>query len=113
MADAYGAFVKSVTTAGTAVRLKSDHFKVAWFAVQPKNGVYAGTGKNSKTVYIGGSDVKNDGTIGFSILPAPTGGNPEHIDHHPTSGGNTYDLYDVWINSEVNGEGVEVIYIIL
>jgi len=34
---------------------------------------------------------------------------PERLEFHPT-GANGYDLMDIWINSAVSGEGVEVVW---
>ncbi len=56
-------------------------------------------------VWVGGSDVKNDGTVGMCLgIPADNVA-PERLEFHPT-GANGYDLMDVWINSAANGEGV-------
>mgnify|MGYP003591682868 CR=1 FL=1 len=105
----FGSFIKNVTTAGTAVRLKATHFPVATFIIQPKVGNNANTSRNTGKVWVGGSDVTNDGTIGMCLgIPADNVA-PERMEFHPT-GANGYDLMDIWINSHVSGEGVEVIW---
>lgn len=105
----FGSFVKTVTTAGTAVRLKSTNFPVATFIMQAKVGDNSNYGRNTSKVWVGGSDVTNDGSIGMCLgIPADNVA-PERLEFHPT-GANGYDLMDIWINSAVSGEGVEVVW---
>ena len=105
----FGSFIKNVSVAGTAERLKSTNFPVASFIIQPKVGNNANASRNSSKVWVGGSDVKNDGTIGMCLgIPADNVA-PERLQFFST-GANSYDLMNVWVNSAATGEGVEVIW---
>lgn len=85
---------KTVTTAGTQVRLVA--------ASQVVNGPVAIKALSSNTgqMYVGGSDVSS--TIGFEL-------DAEEVIIFDFVG----DLYEIWIDSAVNGEGVSWLVLIV
>jgi hypothetical protein len=94
-------FSKAVTTAGTAVPLKSASFVVRGeFDVLAKK---PGAGQaNTDSVFVGGSDVS--AANGYTLLP-------ERSIRLGVPGEYT-DLSKVYVDAAVNGEGVEVICMI-
>jgi hypothetical protein len=80
---------KTVATAGQAEALFSSSQRVRSLTIIAKSG-------NTGQVYIGGSDVAsttNDGLASCGALEIPTG--------------NWLDLSDIYIDVDVNGEGVD------
>lgn len=96
-----GAFVKSVAAAGTPERLISTPLTVGTVLIQRKPA-------NSGSVFIGGSNIKNDGTVGFTISSASA-----TALHLMPANGNVYSLHDMYVDAASNGEGVEVFYTII
>ena len=93
-------FTKTVTTAATAVTLKSSRTLARWVTIQ---ALAANTG----AICVGGSDVtcaSNRGirlTAGQSFAMIAVGEKKDT---------NTYDLFTIYIDASVNGEGVQVTY---
>jgi hypothetical protein len=88
---------KSVTTAGTAVRLAASTTPAIWVAVQAKT-------TNTGVICVGGSDVLAATKNGTCL----TAGQAVLFAQIP---GIQYDLNTIWIDSTVNGEGVGVTYV--
>jgi len=94
---AVNSLVKNVTSAGTAERISATHILCSSVTFRAKKG-------NTTDIYIGDSSVADtypdldaNQTITFE---APTiAGNVEGI-----------DLYNIWVDADTNGEGVDVWY---
>jgi hypothetical protein len=87
---------KTVTTAGTAVRLAASSTPAAWVTIQALS-------TNTGVICVGGSNVlaaMKNGTCLAAGQAAPFYATPAYI----------YDLNTIWIDSTVNGEGVGVTY---
>jgi hypothetical protein len=89
-------FSKTVTTAGVAERLKPSEFKAEAAVIQAKS---TNTGK----IYVGGRGVLNNESDGGCYLEA---GQCYNLPDSATR--SVFNLSEVWINSETNGEGVNV-----
>lgn len=87
---------KTVTTAGTAERLNATALKCVAGIVQAKTA-------NTGTVHLGDSTVHNSTKPGRTLTAAQHAENPRHPDGF-------YDLYDLWIDVSVSGEGVDITY---
>lgn len=90
----------STVTAGTRVRITSSHIVTPGIVLQARS-------TNTAKVYVGGSDV--DATHAAMVM-AP-GDSVEIVG--PMIGGieEEFDLYDIWLDSAANGEGITVGYI--
>jgi len=83
---------KTVTSAGTAEPLSATRKMVRNLDVQAKVG-------NTDSVYIGGPNVQNGGADGLEAIPLGS----RHYSR-------PIDLAKVWIDADVNGEGVTYTY---
>jgi hypothetical protein len=92
---------KTVATAGTRVALSAGALVVKQALVQVKS---ANTGK----IYLGGITVSSALCIELGIPQA--GATLPSFLLLPTSSANTFDLADIYIDSSVNLEGVNVLY---
>lgn len=95
----FGAFVrdgsKTVTTAGTAERLVSASTPAVWVTVQCAVD-------NAGNCFVGGPTIA-DGR-GVELVP----GQGQHF--QALANRNSYDLYEIWVDVEQNGEGVTFTY---
>ena len=97
MAIVLNSFTKSVTTAGTQVQLSATTLLVYSATIVAKAA-------NTQKIYIGGANVDNT----YGALSA---GNGIGIGDVEKNGHDDYvDLSKIWIDSDVNGEGVNVFY---
>lgn len=80
---------KTVTTAGTRVQLSSSSLPCRWLIIVGKEA-------NTDTIWVGGPSVANGTGIPLLALQS------ERLDIN--------DVSNVWIDSEVNGEGVTFVY---
>lgn len=83
-------FQKVVTAAGTQERLKAAEFFV-------RKAIICALLSNTNKVYVGGAAV-SDSAFGVELNAGDT---------FPVE--NT-DLYNIWIDTDVNGEGVAILY---
>lgn len=88
---------KTVTTAGTAVALGASTVKCHEVQIQPKQ---SNTGK----IFVGGSTITNTGSNGF-VFDVPVAGTTP-----PAVSWSITNLGQLYINSTVNGEGVNINY---
>ena len=82
---------KDVTTAGTAERLVAARLPVVSFVACAKS-------TNTDDVYVGGSSV--------AATNSPALAASDCQEYSAIDDTNRYDLYQFWVNSAVNGEGV-------
>lgn len=97
-------FVRTVTTAGTEVRLSSVDLWVKQVIIRP-------LAANTGNIFIGND---GSGVVGVgSGLPMEPADPPLVIGNVSLAkGGDDYiNLKDIWVDSSVNGEGVGVLYI--
>lgn len=88
---------KTVTTAGTAERLVSESIPCFWVDVQAlRNTQYIAVGTSTVVVAVG--------TEQGIVL------GPESSERIEARDGGMIDLYDLWVDAEVNGEGVAFFY---
>lgn len=90
----------NVTTAGTAVPLATvaqDIAAAGFVSIQARS-------TNTGTIYIGSSTVPNNHAGGFEINVGDT------AVAFPTGAPGVWDLKSIFINSDVDGEGVNVLY---
>lgn len=95
-------YKRTVTTAGTAVRLATSSLKVQKAAIKALS-------TNSGLIYIGkthnADDVSSSDGFELSAKEALS------LDPYDVRGQDTViDLYDIWIDAATNGEGVTVIF---
>lgn len=99
---------KTVTTAGTRVQVTSDT------DIKPSAVYFEALGSNTGQIYIGNSVVSS--TVYFARLPIPsTSSAPSWsigtVDGAGRAGGTELQLSNFWIDSSVNGEGVQITYV--
>lgn len=88
---------KTVTTAGTPVQLSTSSVPCIEVLIQVKRG-------NTGRIYIGGAAVPNNDSAGI-MLDIPTAGQTP-----PSVPITAQNLNQIYINSTVNGEGVNFLY---
>lgn len=87
---------KTVTTAGNPVRVAAQSTRVYWVEIQAKCG-------NTGNIFVGDSTVSS--TVGTTLTPCTS------LQMKPNPGDRSViDLYNVWLDSAVNGEGVLINY---
>lgn len=91
----------TVTTAGTRVRCAAASTKVRDVWVQPDD---ANTGRT----FLGGSTVA--AALGIVLEVAASGLYPRQWEWHAHGAGDYLDLYELWVDSAVNGEKVQILY---
>lgn len=92
-------FLKTVSTAGSQEVLTSSTIYVS-------RAIFKGLAGNSNNVYIGGSDV--------SSVKYPIDANEVVIIDAPSGPGGVvigFNLADVWVDVDTNGEGLDVMYV--
>ena len=100
--DRIFAFTQTVTTAGTPVALSATSLKVASAIVQAKMA-------NTKRIAVAGAEVLfSTNTGGIIGAPASATATPPSITISGSQG-RTIDLSTVYIDAELNGEGVMVL----
>lgn len=90
---------RNVTTAGTQLPLVATPTFVRSLVIQARRG-------NTQAVYIGTSAIDN--ATGISLLAGETLAYDGPRDKHGVS--STFNLADIYVDSNVNGEGVTFIY---
>jgi len=94
-------YKRTVTTAGTAVRLATSTFKVQKVAIKA-------LASNSGVVYVGKTHNADDvsSADGFELSAKES----VSLDPFDVNGQDTViDLYDIWVDAATSGEGVSVI----
>lgn len=104
MANPVGDFLKTVTTAGTRVALSATELKVATAVVQA-------LASNTGYITLGSSTVVASTFRGLTIEAASSGSTPASISLVSSrDGANEIDLSQIFIDSELNGNGVAVFW---
>lgn len=94
---------KAITTAGTAERLVATKGTMAWWVeIQAFRG-------NTGYVSVGASTTLVATGTERGVILGALSSKPFAIDARP-GGMGMIDLYDIWINAEVNDEGVNFVY---
>jgi len=95
---------KTITTAGTPERLVASETKVATVVIQALGGDNANGSKNTGKIKIGKSDVS---FVRGVILGIPTAGaTAPSFTLESSKGINEINLFEIWVDSGINGEGV-------
>jgi len=100
MAGRFVTFDKTVTAAGTAEPLVASETRCIMVLIQAKIA-------NTGSVFIG--DVNVDSTNGIELY-IPGSATPDSIQIGSPNNHDTFNLQDLWLDSGVNGEGVNVLY---
>jgi hypothetical protein len=85
----------NVATAGTRVQLSSSRVPCSWVLVQSKR-------TNTQYVHVGGVNV--DSSNGTELVPF------DSVLFPPLGDTTPYDLAHIWVDADVNGEGVKFTY---
>jgi hypothetical protein len=93
-------YSRTVTTAGTRVPLSATALKAYQIAIRAKTA-------NTGVIYIGGSDVTS---AGYQLAAGQTLSYGDLHDASTQLRDFRIDLTQIYIDSSVNGEGVEVVY---
>lgn len=93
----------TVTTAGTRVRLSQTPINALSMAIQVRNG-------NTGSIYIGGDNISS--TNGLRLGPCTSASDTCVSVAFPiASGTGPYNLFNIWIDASVSGEGVTYTYV--
>ena len=102
MANRIGSFTKTVATSGTQLQLSTTVGKVNTVIVQALR-------TNTGYVAVGDSTADYATMIGVQLGEPTTGSTPASVVFSSSrEGSNEVDLSDIWVDVEVNGEGVSV-----
>lgn len=94
---------KTVTTAGTQVQVTTDA------DIKPSSVYFEALNTNTGDIYIGLSDVSS--TVYIACITAGQGFSiGSHAGANFRTGSQGIQLSDLWVDSEVNGEKVQVTY---
>lgn len=86
---------------GTAKAISTSKLMVSSFVAQAKRA-------NTASVYIGGSGVKNDGTLGIEIAAPTPGVTPDAFEHSTADGAPQINLADWYLNGAA-GDGFNIV----
>ena len=104
MSNRIGCFVKNVTASGTQVRLSDVSLKVHTAIVQAKR-------TNTGYTMVGDETTDYGTFLGVQLGEPAAGSTPASVVFSSSrEGSNEVELFDIWIDAEVNGEGVSVTY---
>ena len=104
MANRIGAFITTVTTSGTQVRLSTTSLKVNTAVIQVE-------ADNTGTITVGDSAADSATGLGITLgIPAAGTTPPSVVFTSGHNGGNDVELMDIWIDCSVNGDGVKVVW---
>lgn len=104
MSNRIGSFTTTVTTSGTQVQLSTTVGKVNTVIVQAKR-------TNTGYTAVGDSTADYATMLGIQLGEPALGATPASVTFSSSrEGANEVDLADIWVDAEVNGEGVSVTY---
>lgn len=93
---------KTVTTAGTRVPLAASRTMADWVNVQANEATPGGQTANTKAIFLGDKTVA--AANGIILLPG------DAFPYPPVAGATMYNLAEIYIDSEANGDGVRFLY---
>lgn len=102
MSNRVGSFTKDVATSGTQLQLSSTSLKVNSAIVQAKR-------TNTGYIAVGGENADYATFLGVQLGEPAAGSTPASVLFSSSrDGANEVELADIWVDCEVNGEGVSV-----